>query len=103
MLLVFGFRHRERVDVVAAPREQPDHARQHAGLVVDQNRKGVALDLFLDRRGRVMRRACRRWVAHHTSTLPRSSIALAMSPTTSPSNISLCALPDGIIGKQFSA
>ena len=33
----------------------------------------------------------------------RSSIALARSrPATSPSSISLCALPDGIIGKQFS-
>src|SRR5882724_9364308 len=101
MLLVLGLRHRETVDVVAASREQPDHAREHARLVVHQHRERVALDAFLDRRCRIMAGACS--VAHYTSTLPRSSIAFAMSPTTSPSSISLCALPDGIIGKQFSA
>src|SRR5436190_19202126 len=102
MLLVLGLRDGERVDVVAAPGEQADDAREHARFVVDQHREGVALAFFLDWRGWIMARACRRCVAHHTSTLPRSSIAFAMSPATSPSSISLCALPDGIIGKQFS-
>src|SRR5437764_14215797 len=91
----------ERVDVVAAAGEQPDDTRQHAGLIVDQYRERVALDRLLDRRGGVMARARRRPVAH-TSTLPFSSIAFSMSPGTSPSSISLWALPDGIIGKQFS-
>src|SRR3954470_15983122 len=102
MLLVLGFRDGETVDVVAAPGEQPDHAREHAGLIIDQHRKRVPLGLLLDGLSRIMARACRRCVAH-TSTLPFSSIAFAMSPGTSLSSISLCALPDGIIGKQFSA
>src|SRR5262249_51188016 len=41
----------ERVDIVAAPGEQADHPRQHAGLVVDQHRQGVGLDLLRDGRG----------------------------------------------------
>src|SRR5947209_11219137 len=102
MLLVLGLGNGETVDIVAAPGEQPDDARKHARLVVDQHRERVALGLFLDRLSRIMARACRGPVAH-TSTLPFSSIALAMSPGTSPSSISLCALPEGIIGKQFSA
>ena len=40
----------------------------------------------------------------YTSTLPSSPIAASISAsgTSSPSSISLCALPDGIIGKQLA-
>src|SRR5262249_30314611 len=104
VLLVLGLGDRERVDVVPASREQPDHPGENARLVVDQHRQRVPLDLLLDGLSRIVARtrvtAC---VAHYTSTLPRSSIAFWMSPATSASSISLCALPDGIIGKQFSA
>src|SRR5262249_47809725 len=51
MLLVLGFGDGERFDVVAAPGEQADHPRQYAGLVVDQHRQGVGLDLLGDGRG----------------------------------------------------
>jgi hypothetical protein len=43
---VLGFGDRERIDVVAAAGEQPDHPRQHARLVVDQHRQRVGLDLL---------------------------------------------------------
>ena len=74
VLLVLGLRDREAVDIVAARGEQPDDAREHARLVVDQHRERVALDALLHGRGRIVARACGT-VAHHTSTLPRSSIA----------------------------
>src|SRR5215475_5567358 len=40
----------------------------------------------------------------HTSTLPSLPIALLISSslTSSPSSISLCALPEGIMGKQLA-
>ena len=41
---VIDFGHRQAFDVVAATGEQPDDARQHARLIVDENRDGVALD-----------------------------------------------------------
>ncbi len=95
VLGMLGLGDRERVDIVAAPREQADDARQHAGLVVDQHRQSVGLDLLRDRRSRIMRRV-------HTITLPSSVIASWMLTVASPSSISLCARPDGIMGKQFS-
>ncbi len=42
VLLGVGLRHGQALDVVAAAREQADHARQDAGLVVDQDGDGVA-------------------------------------------------------------
>jgi hypothetical protein len=54
LLLVFGLRHGQRVDVVAAAGEQPDHAREHARLVVDDHRQRVGFDLFRDRRGGIV-------------------------------------------------
>src|SRR6202140_1544454 len=47
MFLVLGFGDGETFDVVAAPRKQPDHPREHAGLVLHQHREGMGL-------GRVM-------------------------------------------------
>ena len=44
MLLVLGLGHGQALDIVAAPGEQPDHARQNARLVVDQHGERVALD-----------------------------------------------------------
>jgi hypothetical protein len=41
--LVIGLGHRERLDVVAAAREEADDTRQHAGLVVDDDGEGVPL------------------------------------------------------------
>ena len=46
MLLVLGLGHRQEFDIVAAAGEQPDDARQHARLVVDQHRQRVGLDRF---------------------------------------------------------
>ena len=43
---VLGFADRERVDIVAARREQPDHPGEDARLVVDQHRERVALGLL---------------------------------------------------------
>ena len=40
----------QAVDVVAAPGEQADHAREHARLVVDQNRDRMALLALAHRR-----------------------------------------------------
>ena len=42
VFLHVGLRHREALDVVAAAGKQADHARQDAGLVVDQHGDGVA-------------------------------------------------------------
>src|SRR6185369_15561024 len=95
------------LDVVAAPREQPDHARQHAGLVRNQNRKRVGLARIVTIFEEVSR--CRlvhgrRPLLAHTSALPPANAFAAASSFASAGNsISLCALPDGIIGKQFSS
>src|SRR5688572_14307284 len=100
VFLVLGLRHRQRVDVVAAAGEQSDDARQHARLVVDEHTERVALDSLRGRRGGIMGGAGS--VRHHTITLPSSVTASSMSSAPPPSNISLWARPDGIIGKQFS-
>ena len=47
MRLVLGLRHGERVDIVAAAGEQPDDAREHARLVVDEHGQSVGLGLLL--------------------------------------------------------
>jgi hypothetical protein len=47
--LVVGLGHRQAVDVVAAPGEQPDDPRQHPALVVHQHRQGVGLLLVAAR------------------------------------------------------
>jgi hypothetical protein len=39
---IFGRRHGQRFDVVAAGREQTDHARQRAGFVFQQDRNNVS-------------------------------------------------------------
>jgi hypothetical protein len=41
--LVVRLGHGEALDVVAAAREEADHAGEHAGLVVDEDGEGVAL------------------------------------------------------------
>src|SRR5689334_12770371 len=48
--------------------------------------------------------SCLGGTGRHTSTLPSLPIALLISPslTSSPSSISLCALPEGIMGKQLA-
>ena len=43
-----------------------------------------------------------RALQHHTSTSPSSVIPAASLSCSGPRIISLCAAPDGIIGKQFS-
>jgi hypothetical protein len=43
MFLALGLRDRKTFDVVAAAGEQPDHAREHAGLVLDQNGERMRL------------------------------------------------------------
>ena len=45
-----GFGDREAFDVVAAAGEQPDHAGQHARLIVDRDHDGMGFDarVFLD-------------------------------------------------------
>src|ERR1700730_14931208 len=72
MFLALGFRDGEAFDVVAAAREQPDHAREHARLVLYQDRERVRLGrivaLFHEKGG------CR--VVHclfliHSSSCPR--------------------------------
>ena len=40
-VLLLGGADRERLDVVAAPREQRCHSGEHAGLVLDEHRQGV--------------------------------------------------------------
>ena len=45
MLLVLGLRNGERVDIVATAGEQADDASKHAGLIVDENRERVRLEL----------------------------------------------------------
>ena len=72
-------------DVVATAREQADHACQDTRLVGDQDGDGMG-----DHRG----------VLAHTSAMPSSDSLPALS--SGPSSISLCAAPEGIIGKQFS-
>src|SRR4029077_2738086 len=77
---------RQALDIVAASGKQPDHARQDAGLVIDQNGDGMALD-----------------IGHaYTSTMPSSETGL-LAASSGPSSISLWAAPEGIIGKQFSS
>src|SRR5262249_13345065 len=58
MLLMFGFRHGERVDIVAAAGEQADHPRQHAGLVVDETAQCMRSDFLRRRRGGIVRGWC---------------------------------------------
>ena len=43
MRLVRDLSNGQALDVIAAAREHADHPREHAGLVVDQNREGVGL------------------------------------------------------------
>jgi len=39
-----GLGNGQAVDVVAPPRKQPDHPRQHAAFVIDDNRQRMRLD-----------------------------------------------------------
>src|SRR5262249_43891336 len=84
-------RYRKGIDVVAAAREEADHAREHARLVIDENGKAVALGRLIN---------AWRPFGSYTSILPSSEISSRSS--SGERIISLCALPDGIIGKQFS-
>jgi hypothetical protein len=70
VLLVFGFRNRERVDIVAASGEQPDDARQNAGLVIDEDAQGASFDALACRGGGVMSRRC----VHGSSPTPASCL-----------------------------
>src|SRR5690606_35476712 len=40
-------RHGERLNVLTAPRAQPDHTRQHAEFVIDQHRQRMAARFML--------------------------------------------------------
>src|ERR1700730_12337584 len=101
MPLVLGLGDGERIDIVAAPGEQPDDAGQHPRLVVDENRQGMSLDLLRYGRSGIMGGGAHRLT--HTLTLPSSVMASSALPAESPSSISLWARPEGIKGKQFSA
>src|SRR5262245_2970338 len=101
MLPVLGLRHGQRLDIVAAAGKQADHACKHAGLVINQYRKRMRLRFLRRRRGRVVT-CCGCVGVHQTITLPSSVMASSTATPASPSNISLCARPEGIIGKQFS-
>src|SRR5262249_39239576 len=100
MFFVLGLGHGERVDVVAAAGKEADHARQHTRLVIDNDRKRAMNDLLLHRLRGIVRRRTR--LLAHTITFPSSVIASSKLSAASPKIISLCARPDGIIGKQFS-
>ncbi len=71
--------HRQAFDIVAAARKQPNHAGQHARFIVDQDGDGMAFDCG----------------AHQTSIFPAS---VTSPPSSGDRIISLCALPDGIMG-----
>src|SRR6185312_16789644 len=83
-------------------REQPRDPRQDARLVVDQNAQRVPLRRLrlgreeIDRSGRL--KVC----VHQTSSRPLASITSPTSPLKSGRIISLCGLPEGIMGRQFS-
>ncbi len=79
----------QALDIVAAPGEEPDDARQDTRLVVDEDGDGMALEIGHAR-------------ASQTSTMPSSETGFSAS-SSGPSSISLWAAPEGIIGKQFSA
>ena len=68
----------QALDVVAAPGKQPDDARQHARLVVDQHGDRVALDVGIvsqsSRSSRPRRRSA--LVRVSTSTMPSSETGL---------------------------
>src|SRR5271166_829842 len=100
MTLVLSLRDGQRIDIVAAPGEQPDHAGEHTRLVVDENRQRVRLDLLRYGCGGIM---AGRGGHVHTITLPSSVMASSTLSAESPSRTSLWARPEGIIGKQFSA
>src|SRR6478752_8024864 len=72
MLLVLGLRNGERVDVVTAAGKQADDPRQHAWLVVHQDRQGMGLDLLRHRGGGIMGGGVHFALSH----LPMSSPAL---------------------------
>src|SRR5208282_3553476 len=76
VLLVLGLGDGERVDVVAAAGEQPDHARQHARLVVDEHTERARLDALAGRRGRVVSRCS---IGVHGIHPQRLTIAKAQS------------------------
>src|SRR5262249_3618593 len=107
MLLMLGLRDREALDIVAAPREQADHACEHTGLVGDEHRERVGLVRIVP----ILEEVGGCWLVHvvcslpaHTSALPpANAFAVASSLASAGNSISLCALPDGIIGKQFSS
>src|SRR6185369_2283420 len=93
----------------AASREQADDAGENAGFVVDQHRHGMSLDRivlaqachFRPLNARYHAQTASLQIRHdYTSTMPSSETGFATS--SGPSSISLCAEPDGIIGKQFS-
>ena len=104
----------QAVDVVAAAGEQPDDARQDAGLVVHQHGDGalrcvaVGSDHLVGSGDRhLARRVMRRGPDDVGAGGSDQDHALfgdtgRLASCSGPSSISLCAAPDGIIGKQFS-
>src|SRR5215470_16596381 len=82
MRLVLGLGHGERLDVVAAAGEQPDDAREHAGLVVDQHGHGVRLEPLLALLERIGRSGLR-----HQCLPPASAPPVFCDPFAPPSSI----------------
>src|SRR5690606_14316799 len=123
MPLVLGLRHGEAVDVVAAPGKEADDAREYPGLVVYEHGERARLG-GLGFPGDEIGGACRLELGVHerfssngavcfllprrsvpyTRALPSASMAFATASSVASSgrSISLCALPDGIIGKQLA-
>src|SRR3954471_2461608 len=93
MLLALGLRDREALDVVAAPREQADDAREHAGLVLHEHRKRVRLVrvvAFLDEIGGCGLVHCR---PLHSRRYAVARRATGASVPTQPRNRSKSILP----------
>src|SRR5581483_10715984 len=81
MLPVLGLRDSQRLDIVAAPRKQADHPRQHAWLVIDQDRQRVCFRFLRRRRGGIMGRG---GSVHQTITFPSSVTASSTATPASP-------------------
>src|SRR6185437_3428251 len=95
-IAVVDLGHSQAFDVVAAAGEQSDDPGQYAGLVVDEHGDGMLLDGAHD--GLQIGRT----EVAQTRTMPSSDTGPLDFLSSGPSSISLCAAPEGIIGKQFS-
>ena len=95
--------HGQAFDVVAAPGKQADDAGQTPGFVVDQHGNGMEVNCWYLGSCTYVQTGCVREGSSHaqTRTMPSSETGFS-ALSSGPSSISLCAAPDGIIGKQFS-